>query len=53
MVNMFPYDYYAAGVIKQNFAAFTAHKAVFWDGINGYWNMLDALLDAFNYAVKK
>jgi hypothetical protein len=53
MVNVFPYDYHAAGLISQDFATFTAKEPIFWDGSNGYWNMLDALLDAFNHALSK
>ncbi|XP_059441071.1 probable glucan endo-1,3-beta-glucosidase BG4 [Corylus avellana] len=53
MVNVFPYDYYAAGLIRQDFATFTADETIYRDGSNGYWNMLDALLDAFNHAVSK
>ncbi|KAB1222573.1 Glucan endo-1,3-beta-glucosidase, acidic isoform PR-Q' [Morella rubra] len=53
MVNVFPYNYYAQGIIPQDFATFSKHKAYIWDGKNGYWNMIDALLDAFYSALAK
>jgi hypothetical protein len=54
MVNLYPYNYFAAGLIRSDFATFSAHKPVFWgDNHVGYWNMLDALLDAFDSALKK
>ena len=53
MVNVYPYYYHAAGLIQQDVATFSTDKAFYWDGDIGYWNMLDALFDAFNYAVLK
>lgn len=54
MLNLYPYFYYLhSGFIGMDFFTFTAHKAVYWDGDNGYWNMLDFLLDAFYSALGK
>ncbi|KAG6638071.1 probable glucan endo-1,3-beta-glucosidase BG4 [Carya illinoinensis] len=53
MVNVYPYRYHAAGLIRQDFATFSAHKAVIHDDNNDYWNMLDALLDAFFSALRR
>ncbi|KAF5473572.1 hypothetical protein F2P56_010174, partial [Juglans regia] len=53
MVNVYPYRYHAAGLILQDFATFTAHKPAIHDGNNDYWNMLDALLDAFVTALTR
>lgn len=53
MVNVYPYNYHAAGIINQDFATFSTQKPVYWDGLNDYWNMLDALLDAFYNAVSR
>ncbi|XP_065616026.1 probable glucan endo-1,3-beta-glucosidase BG4 [Quercus suber] len=41
------------GLICQDFATFSAHKAVYWDNGLGYWNMFDALVDAFVWAMEK
>jgi len=55
LVNVYPYHYHATGLISQDFATFTTQKVVYLGDNNyiGYWNMLDALLDAFNSALMK
>nr|POE50305.1 putative glucan endo-1,3-beta-glucosidase bg4 [Quercus suber] len=39
--------------LQRDFATFSAHKAVYWDNGLGYWNMFDALVDAFVWAMEK
>ncbi|KAG2712788.1 hypothetical protein I3843_04G133400 [Carya illinoinensis] len=51
MVNVFPYYDYAAGIIPKDFAVFGRDKPYFWDSNLGYWNMFDALVDAFYWAI--
>ncbi|KAK7842858.1 putative glucan endo-1 [Quercus suber] len=53
LIEVCPCYFFADGLICQDFATFSAHKAVYWDNGLGYWNMFDALVDAFVWAMEK
>ncbi|KAE8125999.1 hypothetical protein FH972_020757 [Carpinus fangiana] len=56
MIKVYPYKYYAAGLISKEFATFTArHRRppVFQDGNLSYWNMFDVMVDSFLWAMEK
>ncbi|KAF5458753.1 hypothetical protein F2P56_022760 [Juglans regia] len=42
-----------SGIIPKDFAVFGRDKPYFWDSNLGYWNMFDALVDAFYWAISK
>lgn len=52
-IDVYPYHYFAAGLIRQDFATFSTHKPQHWDKTLGYWNMYDVLVDAFIWAMEK
>ncbi|XP_075636462.1 putative glucan endo-1,3-beta-glucosidase BG4 [Castanea sativa] len=52
-IDVYPYHYFAAGLIRQDFATFSTHKPQHWDKTLGYWSMYDVLVDAFIWAMEK
>lgn len=52
-IDVYPYDYFAEGLIRQDFATFSTHKPQLWDKTLGYWSMYDVLVDAFIWAMEK